>query len=192
MGIRPPTKKIDQAVYRGNDPKSLVAIYFEMDEIWDPVQSHLFNSLGQLLDLKYTDVLREQMSGIYGMGVDVSLIKIPYDHLEVSVVIPCSPENTNKLTEAAINEIKKIQKDGVAAGDLHKIKEAQRRSLESNLKVNRYWIGQLVSAYQTGDPGRITDAEKRIDAVTSENLQAVARKINVKKYIRVVLYPEKK
>jgi len=192
MGIRPPSKKTDRPVYRGNDPKSLVAIYFEMDETWDPMQSHLFNSLGQLLDIKYTDVLREEMSGIYGMGVDVSLVKIPYNHAEVSIMIPCSPENADVLTKAAINEISKIQKEGVSDTDLTKVKEAQRRSLESSLKENRYWIGQLVSAHQLGDAGRITDAPARIEAVTSESLQAIAKKINLKNYVRVVLYPEKK
>jgi len=132
------------------------------------------------------------MSGIYGMGVDVSLVKIPYDHAEVSIMIPCSPENADVLTNAAINEISKIQKEGVSDTDLTKVKEAQRRSLESSLKENRYWIGQLVSAHQLGDAGRITDAPARIEAVTSESLQAIANKINLKNYVRVVLYPEKK
>jgi zinc protease len=95
------------------------------------------------------------------------------------------------LTKVAINEIKKIQKSGVSEVDLNKVKEAQRRSLESNLKQNNYWIGQLTAAYQLGDPGRITEALKRIDAVSSESLQAAANMINLKKYVRVVLYPEK-
>ena len=169
----------------------MVAMYFEIGEPWDPLQGHIFNSLGQLLNIRYTDVLREQMSGIYGMGVDVSLIKIPYNHLEVSIMIPCSPENAETLTKAAISEIEKVQKEGVPDSDLNKVKEAQRRSLESNLKENRYWMGQLAGAYQLGDPGRITEAAARIEAVTSESLQTVANKINLKKYIRVVLYPEK-
>ncbi len=192
MGIRPPAKKVDKAIYFGNDPKSIVAVYFETPEPWDLTQSYLFSSLGQLLDIKYTDVLREQMSGIYGMGVNVSLAKIPYSHVEVSINIPCSPQNTDILTKAAINEIKKIQQNGVNAADLNKIKEAQRRSLESSLKENGYWIGQLVRAYRLGDPAIITQAAARIEAVSSEGIQNASRKINLKKYVRVVLYPEKK
>jgi len=191
MGIRPPQGKVNKPLYKGNDPKSMVAVYFETVKPWQPEQSHIFNSLGQLLDIKYTEVLREEMSGVYGMGVDASLVKIPYNHLSVSITIPCSPENTDLLTKVAIDEIKKIQKSGVSEVDLNKIKEAQRRSLESNLKQNNYWIGQLAAAYQLGDPGRITEASKRIEAVSSESLQAAANMINLKKYVRVVLYPEK-
>jgi len=35
MGIRPPVKKTDKSVYKGNDPKSRVGIYFETNEPWD-------------------------------------------------------------------------------------------------------------------------------------------------------------
>jgi zinc protease len=191
MGIRPPAKKVDKAIYKGKDPKSIVAVYLEVNEPWDLLESHMFSSLGQLLEIKYTEVLREQMSGIYGMGVNVSLVKIPYNHLEVGFKIPCSPQNAAILTKAAFNEIRKIQKEGVSADDLIKVKEAQRREMESNLKENSFWIGQLVNSYRLDDPGLITQVASRIDAVTSERLQAAAKKINLKSYVRVVLYPEK-
>lgn len=191
LGIRPPTKLVDQPIYKGKDPKSLVAVYLEAEEPWDPMQSHMFSTLGQLLDIKYTEVLREEMSGIYGMGVNISLVKIPYSHFEVSIIIPCSPENTENLTKAAFDEIKKVQDKGVSADDLIKVKEAQRRELEKNLKENDFWIGQLVSAYRMNDPGMITQNASRIDAVSSEKIQEVAKKIDLKKYVRVVLFPEK-
>jgi zinc protease len=190
MGIRPPSDKVDKPVYKGNDPKSLVAMYFEVEEPWDPIESHMLSSLGQLLDIRYTDVLREQMSGIYGMGVSVKLVKIPYNHLEVSIMIPCSPQNTEALTKAAIDEIVRVQKDGVTPEDLNKVKEAQRREMENSLKENSYWVGQLVDVYRLNYPGLITDYASRIESVTSEKLKEAANKIDLEKYVRVVLYPE--
>ncbi len=38
----------------------------------------------------------------------------------------------------------------------------------------------------------ITQHNDRINAITSASLQAAAKKIDLKKYVRVVLYPEKK
>jgi zinc protease len=191
MGIRAPEKKVDKPVYKGNDPKSMVAIYSETEENWNPLESHLFESLEQLLDIRYNEVLREEMSGIYGMGVNLSLIKIPYEHLEVSMYIPCSPENTDRLTKAALDVIRTIRKKGVGEEDLNKIKESQRRELEKNIKENGYWIRQLVEAYRLNDPGIITQYIDRINAITSANIKEVARKIDLKNYVRVVLYPEK-
>jgi zinc protease len=191
MGIRAPDKKVDKPVYKGNDPKSMVAIYSETDEKWDPLESHLFESLEQLLDIRYNEVLREEMSGIYGMSVNLNLVKIPYEHLEVGMYIPCSPENTDRLTKAALGEIRRIRKKGVGDEDLNKIKESQRRELEKNRKENGYWIGQLLETYRLSDPRIITQYNDCINAVTSDNLKEAARKIDLKKYVRVVLYPEK-
>ena len=143
-----------------------------------------------MLDIRYTDVLREQMSGIYGMGVSVKLVKIPYNHLEVSIMIPCSPQNTDALTKAAIAEIVKVQKDGVTPEDLNKVKEAQRREMDNSLKENNFWVGQLVDVYRLNYPGLITEYSSRIESVTSEKLKEAANKIDLEKYIRVVLYPE--
>jgi len=191
MGIRPPAKKTDISVFKGKDPKSRVGLYFETIEPWDPMETHIFESLGQLLTIRYTDVLREEMSGVYSTGASIDLVRIPYSHVVVNIIIPCSPDNTEVLTKAAINEIRKIQKNGVTPEDLVKVKEAQRRDLEKNLKENSYWIGQLVDVYRLDDPGLITQYASRIDSVTSERLQEAARKIDLKKYVRVVLYPEK-
>ena len=191
MGIRPPDKKTDKAVYKGSDQKSFVAMYLESLEPWDPLQDHIFESLGQLLNIRYIEKLREEMSGVYGAGININLVKIPYAHLETSISIPCSPDNTDDLTKAALSEIRNVQKNGVSEDYLNKVKEAQRRDRERNLKENGFWIGQLVEVYRNNDPAEITEYDDRINAVTSESLQEAAKKINLKKYVRVVLYPEK-
>jgi zinc protease len=191
MGIRPPAKKTDLPVYKGSDPKSRVGLYFETIEPYDPLEDHIFESLGQLLSIRYLDVLREEMSGVYSIGANCDLVRMPYTHTALNIIIPCSPDNVDKLTEAALNEIRLIQKKGVTPEDLVKVKEAQRRDLERNLKENGYWIGQLTEVYRYNDPGLITQNSNQIEAVTSEKLQEAAKKIDLNKYVRVVLLPEK-
>jgi zinc protease len=191
MGIRPPAEKTDKILSMGKDPKSMVGIYSETAIPWDPDKSHVFSSLGQLLDIRYVEVLREEMSGIYGMGIRTSLMKIPYPRLETSIYIPCSPDNTDKLTKAALDEIRTIQLHGVTDEDLNKVKEAQRRELEKSLKENNFWIGQLMEAYRINDPALISQAGERISTLTSEKLQEAARAIDLENYVRVVLVPEK-
>ncbi len=192
MGIRPPAKKTDKAIYMGSDPKSMVAMYIETQEAWDPLQDHIFESLAQLLNIRYIEKLREEMSGVYGMGIRINLVKIPYNHLAITLNIPCSPENTEKLTRAALDEISNIQKNGVTDDYVNKVKEAQRRDWEKNLKENGFWIGALMDVYRLNDPGMITQHNDRINSITSASLQAAAQKIDLKNYVRVVLYPEKK
>jgi zinc protease len=191
MGIRPPAKKTDLPVYKGNEPKSRVGLYFETLEPWDPMEDYVFESLGQLLTVRYLDVIREELSGAYTISASSDLSKIPYSRAMLNVIIPCSPENTNALTKAALNEIRMIQKNGVTPEDLNKVKEAQRRDLEKNLKENGFWIGQLANGYRNNDPEMVNRYAEWMNGLTSEKLQAAAQKINLKNYIRVVLYPEK-
>jgi zinc protease len=192
MGIRAPDKKVDKAIYRGSDPKSFVGMYFETPEPWDPMEDHIFESLAQLLNIRYIEVLREQMSGVYGAGISINLAKIPFAHLETSISIPCSPSNVEALTRAALSEIVNIRKNGVSSDYINKIREAQRREWEKNLKENSFWVSRLIDVYRYNDPGLITSYSDRINAITSESLREAAGKIDLKKYVRVVLYPEKK
>jgi zinc protease len=192
MGIRPPAKKTDLKVYKGNDPKSRIGLYYEIPVTWDPAQDFVFESLGQLLDIRYTDVIREELSGAYTISASADMGMVPYSRALVNIMIPCSPENTENLTKVAINEIQKIQQNGVTQEDLIKVKEAQRRSLENNLKENNFWTGQLLNGYRYNDPELVTRYANWIENLTSEKIQAAAKMINLKNYVRVVLYPEKK
>jgi zinc protease len=192
MGIRPPSKKTDKPVYKGNDPKSRIGLYFEIPVTWSTQEDHVFESLGDLLDIRYIDVIREELSGAYTISVNADMGMVPYSRAFINVIIPCAPENTEKLTKAAIDEIRNIQQNGVKPEDLVKVKEARRRNLEKNLKENGYWLSQLLTGYRYNDPELITRYSGWIESLTSEQIQEAAKKIDLKKYVRVVLYPEKK
>jgi zinc protease len=190
MNIRAPEITVDKAIFKGNDPKSIVALFIESPAPWNPADDHIFWSLGRLLDIRYIDILREELSGVYGFNINLNLVKIPFEHYELGLYIPCSPENTDRLTQAALDEIRRIQKEGVAEEDILKVKEAQRREKEKELKENDAWMGQLVEIYRYNDPGRITQYMERINRISSEELQRVANMLNLDKFVRVVLYPE--
>jgi len=190
MGIRAPQAKVDQPVYKGADQKTILALYSETEMPWDAIQSYYLESLESLLDIRYIEVLREEMSGIYGMSVNLNLVRIPYPHLETVIYIPCSPENADKLTATALAEIEKIRTEGVKDEDLMKVKEGQRRDLEKNQKENGFWISSLVQIYQLADPEYVSRQAGLIESLTSENLKTAASAVDTKKYVRVVLYPE--
>lgn len=192
MGIRAPESTTDKALYKGTDPKSIVALYMESNATWLPEDAYMFDVLKSLLQIRYNDILREEMSGVYGFDIDLNLIRVPFEHYEFTLYIPCSPENTDKLTRAAIDEIIRIQKEGVRNEDILKVKETERREIEKEMKENGPWIGKLVEIYRNNDPGIITQYEERINKISSEEIQRIARKIDVNKYVRVVLYPETK
>ena len=192
LNIRPPEGKVDKVITKGMAPKSFVSIYFEKDVKWNEKDAHLLTTVGRILDRKYIEILREELSGVYGINTDAGLSKIPYSSAYLQIIFPCSPENIDSLTNTALAEISKIQQQGVSEEDIKKAKEIQRREIEENIKRNNYWLNNLQDCYLKGtDFSRFIDYEKKIEGISSDELQRVTSKyINLNEYIRVVLVPE--
>jgi zinc protease len=191
LGIRPPADKLDEKVFKGTDPKSFVIIYFEKEMPWNEDDDFLLSTLGSLLDRKYIEILREEMSGVYGIQTDAGMGKIPYERAYLKILFPCSPENVDSLTSAALKEIKKIQAEGAKEEDIQSEREIQRRNMEENLKTNGFWISSLQKIYRNNTSMDVLiHYDGMIKKITSEGLKRVANEyIDTGKYLRVVLFP---
>ncbi len=192
LGIRPPAEPVDKVIYKGTDPKSYVVIYSEKEKPWNEHDAFLLSILGSLLDRKYIKILREEMSGVYGVQASAGMGKIPYERAYLKIVFPCSPENTDSLTHAALKEIKQIQSEGVEEEDIQTAQEIQRRNMEDNLKKNNFWIGSLQHIYRyKASMDLLVHPDEFTKKITSQELKRVASEyLDTDNYLRVVLYPE--
>ena len=86
----------------------------------------------------------------------------------------------------------KLKVDGPADEDLLKVEESQRRSRETNLEQNGFWLYQLLYADRYGvEPLDILRYNDLIDELSCESLRdAAERFLNTDNYVRVSLYPE--
>jgi len=191
LGIRPPDGKQIHNVYKGNDPKSLAIVYFEEEKKWNEKDAFMLNVLGDILGYRYIEKLREEMSGVYTSRVNASLHKIPYNYSSLQITIPCSPDNVDSLVSVAIGELDSIQQFGVKDKDITKARETRRRTLEVNVKTNKYWLSSIQKSILDGtDLNSITN-EEYIEQISSEEIQRVANEyFNIDDYLQVVLYPE--
>lgn len=191
LGIRNPTGKIDKTVYKGSDPKSFVTMVFTRPAVYSSKDAYALSCLGEVMTIKLVEQLREEKSGVYGVSANGSMQRIPVTSSMFTISFPCAPENADTLSKAAIEELKKIISNGVSAADLDKIKEQQKRKLETDLKQNIFWLSNLADAYYYGNnPAEILNKQKMTEELTSKMIQDAAKKyINVDKYIRMVLKP---
>ena len=109
---------------------------------WNEKDAFLIKALADILRMKYIDILREEMSGVYLVRASAGLKKIPYERAELQIMIPCAPENTDSLIQAAINELVVIQNQGVDPASIQKVRETQKRAMEVNLQKNNYWLNE--------------------------------------------------
>ncbi|MGB3468306.1 MAG: insulinase family protein [Cyclobacteriaceae bacterium] len=192
MGIRPPKGDFDKVIYKGTDPKSRVSIQYRGEVEYSPEENFKLIATGELLSNRLIDIIREEKSGVYGVGASGSISRIPYESYRFTIAFPCGPENVKELTQAVYDEIDRIKKEGVSEADLAEIKEAQRLDRKENLQKNRYWLNNLSAFYRYEiDLDKFYDYEKRIESLTTNDIRET-----VKKYLKddnryqFVLLPE--
>lgn len=194
LGIRPPAGKIDKSITKGADPKSLVNIIFTNKAVYNPNDAYALRSLGDIMDIKLVEQLREEKGSVYGVSAYGNISKIPYTFSNFSVSFPCAPENVDTLSKSVLEELKKIITNGVDAADLAKVKEQQKRRLETEMKQNQFWMTALYDSYYLGNnPADILKRPQQVESLSAKMIQDVARKyINLNSYIRATLKPDEK
>ena len=192
VGIRYPEGVIKKEYKKGKDAKSQVKLAFTGDFDYDRKEAYHISSLAEILDIKLTESLREEESGVYGVSAFGYTDKIPHSNYYLGIEFPCAPENVDRLIEATFKEIKKLQENGPTEEDLNKIKETQKLEMKENLKKNEFWLSTLRNSYlYDKDYTKLMDYEEKINGLTIEGLKETANKYyNFDNYVQAVLYPE--
>jgi zinc protease len=192
VGLRPVKGVVKKEVYRGKEQKSFIAMQFTGEVPYSDAEQLKISMLVELMNIKLIERLREDIGGMYSGGMGGSMSKNPYGNYTISCSVPCGPENVDKLITATWEEINKV-KAGPTEADLNKVKEAMKKSWTENMKDNNYWRTKMQQWIDLGtNPADILTLDKRVDAISTKDIQAAANKyFNEKNYLQVVLYPEK-
>lgn len=191
LNIRPLNGYNKHAVYKGADEKSITQINTEKEAEFNKEDAFMLIALSEVIQIRYYELLREEMSGVYGVRANVSFNREPYERVNFSIRYPSAPENVDSLAAAAWSVIKDIQENGVEEEYITKVKNTLIRGKEKNMEKNGYWLGQIMNCAHWGyDFAEINDYGK-FDKITSEALKEVAQKyIDTENYTHISLYPE--
>lgn len=180
-----------KVINKGTDPKSRVMIRFSGETKYSAKEALAMEALGEVLTIKLTEELRENESGVYGVGANGRMSSVPYGSYGFSISFPCGPENAEKLTESALRELQKMIDKGPEEKDLAKYKEAEMLEYKKSIKENEYWADNFQNAYVRGaNPEEILKKEEKLAALTVKDLQAVAKKYMTKDKVIAILMPE--
>lgn len=182
-----------KVVNKGTDPKSNVTIMYYGETQYSPKEALAMQALGEILTIKLIEQLRENESGVYGISARGNMNKVPYGAYNFNISFPCGPENAEKLTASALNELKKIVDNGPEAKDLAKYKEGELLDYKKDIKENRFWLNYMNRAYTYGSNAEeILTVEQRVNGLTAKEVQDVAKKYLTKDKVIGMLMPEGK
>jgi len=193
LGYRMLKGDLKKVVNKGTDPKSNVNIMFYGEAKYSPKEALAIEALGEVLTIKLIEQLRESESGVYGVSARGSMNKVPYGSYNFTINFPCGPENAEKLTASALNELQKIITNGPEEKDVAKYKEGELADYRKDSKENRFWLTNFTRSYINGNnPENALKYEAEVNAITAKDIQEVAKKYLTKDKVIGMLMPESK
>lgn len=194
LGIAFPKGIVADSLRMGIDPQSEVFMAFGGPPRIEKGDYELFTALQSLLDIRFREVIREDMSGSYGVNVSGSLSAYPEPEYNIAIEFGCAPGKEDELSRAVIDELKRLQSAPVGDAYITKLRETFRRSQEQGLRNNQYWLGQIVTKLMQDRPiSDITATDDVLARMTPEGMRDIARKyLNVDNYVKAYLMPKGK
>lgn len=192
LGIRAPKGEIEKKVYKGKEPKATVRLVFSGDYTFNEGNNIQLGALAEVLNIKLIERLRELEGGVYSPSVKSNYSKYPVNRYAITVAFGCAPENTDKLIAATLDEIKKLRASGSGQVEVQKFIAEEKRTTETQLKDNNFWLGYLSSSYENKeDPAKVLQYIQSLNSVTPETIKASAQTyLSGDNLIKLVLLPE--
>ena len=149
--------------------------------------------IANVLNLRYTENIREKEGGTYGVSVSPSVVKKPVSKLGLSINFSSDPEKVDYLKSLVFKEINILKKKGPLKADFEKTIKALKKNHQQGRDKNSYWFGVLKSFYYHNenylDPNNF---ENIIDRLKPRNIRKAAKYFfKNNKEIDVVLLPKK-
>lgn len=157
-------------------PKASVFLAYSGDCEYNLRNKIQMSMLDQILDLIYTEKVREDEGGTYGVYVGGSLDKYPQEEFLLQIMFDTDPARKDHLTGIILNEIDAMVANGPSETDLNKVKEYMQKKHMENLKENRFWLG-LIDEYLFTGTDNLDGYDELVNSITTEDIRAFAAKL---------------
>lgn len=148
------------------DAKSTVKIFYKKQFPYTLKNAFMASLLGDILQLRYTESLREEEGGTYGANVNVSLSKRPIEELKLSVSFDSSPDKAEVLAKIVNKEIFEIINGNLNQEDLNKTITNYIKERKQQKDYNFYDMSLLqtyfLEGYNLDDPKNFENILKKI------------------------------
>ena len=148
-------------------------------------------ALADILDIRYTESIREKEGGTYGVRVNAGLTNQPIEQSTLSIRFDTDESKKDKLIGLVFQELDSIVKNGPRADDLFKVKQNLQKQHEENKEENSWWLRTIRLYEEDGInyPYEFPPVLRDLDAeAIQETLKALMKEGNV---LKVIMNPVK-
>lgn len=129
-----------------------------------------------IMDIVYTEKIREDEGGTYGVGVNGSISNRPNDYFVLLVGFETNKEMYEKLMGIAKAELQNMAEVGPRPQDLKKVKEFMLKKHAEMLERNGYWMDAIESNLRNGiNP--MKNYEDILNGITIESMAQFGKRL---------------
>ncbi|MBO4704814.1 MAG: insulinase family protein [Spirochaetaceae bacterium] len=153
----------------------------------------MMEELRSLVEIKLREIIREDMSGTYGVSVTTEIDGYPERYYKFQISFGCEPSREKELTNEVISALNKLRTELVDESYIAKLHESFRRNFEVNSKNAQWWINMInaVEVFKYLPAEVIYDDNSVRTWTTAEYMRDLAKKyLKTDNYVCVFLEPE--
>jgi zinc protease len=152
-----------------------------IDIYWTTLEPTLRNyieidMLKQILQIVYTEKVREEEGGTYGVSVYGEISNYPKGRTVLQISFETQPGKEEALNGIVHAEFQKIANDGPRPEDFNKVREFMLKHQQEQEQENSYWSSVITNFYNFGH-NHYSDYVKTLNAVTPDDIRNKAKAI---------------
>ena len=171
-------------------PLANVSIYYTADVPFTPQSDLELDFLKRCLSIAYTDSVREEKGGTYGVSVSFDLDKDDQPNTMLKISYNADPSRYNELNPIIYQQLENIAKNGPLASSMDKVKQYLVKQYAQAAITNDYW-SYIIWHEIDDDTDFDRDYCKMVNNMTPADVQRMAQQIlAAKRCIEVTMLSE--
>jgi zinc protease len=170
-------------------PKATILNIYSGQMDYDAKDKQCASILKQILDLVYTEKVRENEGGSYGVETSIDISIFPKGLTTLQIYFDTNPEIKDKLMDIVKNELQEIVKNGPREADFTKTRDNMIKRHDEAVQDNGYWMSMLDDYYFRGYDWH-TGYKETLEKIKPADVQAFAKKLlNQGNHVEVMMEP---
>ena len=163
-------------VHKQETPLANVSVFYTANVPFSPKNDLVLDILTRVLQIAYTDSVREEKGGTYGVGVNFNLEKEDNPNALLRISYKSDPKRYEELNPVIYKQLLNIADHGPVASSMDKVKKYLKKQYGQMAITNDYW--SYVIWHQLDDDADFDkDYCKMVDNLTASDVQKMAKEL---------------
>ena len=163
-------------VHKQETPLANVSVFYTANVPFSPKNDLVLDMLTRVLQIAYTDSVREEKGGTYGVCVRFNLEKEDNPNALLRISYKSDPKRYEELNPVIYKQLLNIADHGPVASSMDKVKKYLKKQYGQMAITNDYW--SYVIWHQLDDDADFDkDYCKMVDNLTASDVQKMAKEL---------------